>query len=607
MKIKILVAFVITLLLFTAIPVAGILNQDNYIDNQFEGKDIFLTSTSDEDWWSMFRHDSANTGCSSCDAPDTNELCWQQSVSESIEFAAPIVVEEKLYLSTGGYYNINPPEQLTLQRKSINEKPTPISLLQDINSVIEDQDYGSLYCFNSVSGTPLWDLYVGWSQNPAVVDGKIYFTTLDFYSASSTVQCRDAETGQTTIWERPINGWILSSVIVANDKVYIGALDFFGSYTGKLYCLNAQNGNTLWTHTMSFLEFLYYTAPAVADGMVYYVTFSLYGYDGYLYCLDAGTGQQKWSRSIGYSELCSPVVSDGKVYINCFSLYSDYGVLRCFDAITGSPIWSYDFGYDQFSISNPAVYLDSLYIAVVDYSSYSGKILCINKGTGDLIYDYEIYGIPFYSSPAIADDKIYIPVVDIFSYSGKIVCLNINDGSLIWDYMIDSESMSSPAIACGRVYVPDTMGNIYAVGYPNDPPTPPTITGEKNGKVGKPYDYTFVSTDPEDENIYYFIYWGDDSSSGWIGPYKSGEVATVSHTWAKKDKYNNFFARAKDIHGSKSDWSTYEVTMPASYHSFRSIIQNLLENLVQHFPILEKICILYLQLYKYLFNQEVQQ
>ena len=576
------------LFISTVIPVAGTVSENNSNNYQLDNKDNFFPSESEEDWWEMFRHDSGNTAGSSCKGPDVNQLCWQQIISDSPGIAAPIVVEDKLYLSTGGFYDIEPPEGLDLQIKPIYEKPSLISKIAKIKSEINDQYYGSLYCLDAVNGTLLWDFYVGLSEDPAVVDGNLYVILTDIYSYNSVLQCRDAETGQTINWQRTIPAWILSSVIVADGKIYIGGLDFYG-YSGKLYCLNAENGNIIWTYTMPYLE-LMVSSAAVADGLVYFATSSFYYYyyaEGSLYCLDADTGVYQWDQPIlgswywYFFESNSPVVADGQVYFLNVDWYGTNSELCCYDAYTGSPIWTYYLG-NQFSLSNPAFYDDSVYLAVIDYSIYNGKIYRINADTGNVIWDVAVFGIPYFSSPSVADDKLYIPLLNFYSYDAILICLDTNDGNLIWDYTLDYFTLSSPAIADGRVYLPDYWGNIYAIGYPNDPPTIPTINGETDGKAGKSYDYTIVSTDPEEEDIYYFVYWGDDNSSGWIGPYESGEVVTLSHTWEVKDTYN-ITARAKDIHGSKSDWATLEVTMPKSYLYNRWLVW------LERFPLIQRL------------------
>ena len=100
----------------------------------------------------------------------------------------------------------------------------------------------------------------------------------------------------------------------------------------------------------------------------------------------------------------------------------------------------------------------------------------------------------------------------------------------------------------------------------NNPPDTPNINGPASGKAGTEYDYTFVTTDPNGDDVYYYIEWGDDQLEEWIGPYGSGEEATVSHTWIEEGTYN-MRAKAKDVHDAESDWGTLEVTMPVNHQT----------------------------------------
>jgi len=43
----------------------------------------------------------------------------------------------------------------------------------------------------------------------------------------------------------------------------------------------------------------------------------------------------------------------------------------------------------------------------------------------------------------------------------------------------------------------------------NDPPTVPIITGPTSGAVSVSYEFTIVSTDPDGDDVYYYIDWGD--------------------------------------------------------------------------------------------------
>ena len=96
----------------------------------------------------------------------------------------------------------------------------------------------------------------------------------------------------------------------------------------------------------------------------------------------------------------------------------------------------------------------------------------------------------------------------------------------------------------------------------NPPPEKPTINGPTNGTAGQTYNYTFVTTDPYENDVYYYINWGD--CPGWImqvGPYASGQEVTISHTFTNQGTFT-IKAMAKDIYGAESDWGTLSVTMP---------------------------------------------
>jgi len=98
----------------------------------------------------------------------------------------------------------------------------------------------------------------------------------------------------------------------------------------------------------------------------------------------------------------------------------------------------------------------------------------------------------------------------------------------------------------------------------NTCPDAPTIDGPTTGGAGEKMDYNFVTNDPEDDDVYYYIDWDDGLIEDWIGPYESGEEIIVSHTWGGKGTYL-IKAKAKDIFGYESDWSEFEVNLPRNH------------------------------------------
>lgn len=99
------------------------------------------------------------------------------------------------------------------------------------------------------------------------------------------------------------------------------------------------------------------------------------------------------------------------------------------------------------------------------------------------------------------------------------------------------------------------------IGRTNNPPFTPNIAGETNGEAEVEYTYDFCSTDPDGDDIYYCIDWGDDSGEVCIGPYPSATCATAKHTWSEQGTYI-IKAKAKDIYDAESNWGTLSVAMP---------------------------------------------
>ena len=99
----------------------------------------------------------------------------------------------------------------------------------------------------------------------------------------------------------------------------------------------------------------------------------------------------------------------------------------------------------------------------------------------------------------------------------------------------------------------------------NEPPEKPDKpSGETRGKVGGEYTYTTSTTDINDDQLYYNFAWGDDATSGWVGPYESGETAEASHMWNTRGNYE-IKVKAKDEHGLESEWSDpLPISMPLS-------------------------------------------
>jgi hypothetical protein len=115
----------------------------------------------------------------------------------------------------------------------------------------------------------------------------------------------------------------------------------------------------------------------------------------------------------------------------------------------------------------------------------------------------------------------------------------------------------------------------------NDPPNAPEINGPSIGKPDTMYTYSIVSVDPDGDDIYYQIDWGDGQVDPWEGPYESNEIITKSHSWNAKGDYL-IKARARDINEEIGQWGKFEITMPRE----KFIINSFFLRFIDRYPLL---------------------
>jgi hypothetical protein len=188
-----------------------------------------------------------------------------------------------------------------------------------------------------------------------------------------------------------------------------------------------------------------------------------------------------------------------------------------------------------------------------------------NDPNGDIIY-YDVYFEAEDSNPdvKVSDDQLET------TFDPDILYPNTN---YYWKIVAKDEHGAS------------TIGPIWNfTTITNEPPYTPMIIGPSNGKPGVEYGYSFVSNDPEEEKIYYYIDWGDDTPGQWIGPYISGNSIIQNHTWIEKGTYT-IRVKVKDIFDQESNWADFEVTIPRNKVTFYTLFYRL----IGQFTILQKL------------------
>ncbi|MCJ2513718.1 MAG: hypothetical protein LN408_04660 [Candidatus Thermoplasmatota archaeon] len=120
----------------------------------------------------------------------------------------------------------------------------------------------------------------------------------------------------------------------------------------------------------------------------------------------------------------------------------------------------------------------------------------------------------------------------------------------------------------------------------NSPPEEPTITGPISGEFGEEYIYEITAIDPDDNDIYYYIDWGNGTIET-KGPYDSEKTVKVKHTWIERGKYT-IKVRSRDTYDEQSDWVSLEVSMPNKH------LLSYMSNYFNNYPNLLKLISKYL-------------
>jgi len=292
------------------------------------------------------------------------------------------------------------------------------------------------------------------SPVPADVNGdgipEIIITTKN----PAKVYCLNGQDGDI-IWtynppESDLNFTTPSIGDIDND----GKLEMvFGSYYAKVYALNVEDGSPLWIYTISpFPTFYSVTSTPIirdldADGVPDVIVPS---YSGGIHVLRGNNGSLLKTYSTGgwdvmdSSPAYGDVNQDGASDIVVGGFDNNTNIFAVSLTGTGYILWSYSTGGGiRSSPSIGDIDHDGDLDTVV--GSFDGKIYAIG-GTGDLLWTYTTQGEVF-SSPAISDiDNDGILDVVIGSRDKSIYAIKGDDGTLLWSFTTNGEVDSSPVI-----------------------------------------------------------------------------------------------------------------------------------------------------------------
>jgi len=135
----------------------------------------------------------------------------------------------------------------------------------------------------------------------------------------------------------------------------------------------------------------------------------------------------------------------------------------------------------------------------------------------------------------------------------------IEDELIDNSYMLDTHDFNTTyfwKIIAHDKYGAVSEGPIWSyTTRPNTAPNTPIIYGDMLGKADVEHTYSVENLyDAEEDNIFVLFDWGDNTTSGWLGPYTNNDQINISHVF-NDDGYYNVKAKLKDSYGFESNWS----------------------------------------------------
>lgn len=531
--------------------------------------------------WPMYCRDTYHTGRSPYTTVDTWDKIWKIETN-GWAYSSAIDNDGTIYIGSYELNAVYPNGTLKWQHylgDSIRSCP-----VIDENGVIY-VGTKSNFCAIYLNGTIKWKRSSSGVVIPSPIigeDGIIYYAAGGGYPPNGHISA--LYPNGTLKWRYYTNHVMYSSPAIGLDGTI-----YCGSHDNYVYALYPNNGTLRWKYnTGSWVH----GSPTIADDGTVYI-----GSDnGYLYAFYPNNGTVKWKCNIGCIRASPTLDEDGTLYVGVWEkkFYAIYP--------NGTIKWSFNPGAKIWG-SSAALSKDyTLYFGTCDLE-WTGGIEIIALYTDGTVKWRKGLDTVF-SSPAIGSDgTVYIGscgepgrgFLNAFGVGELEADANGPYYGLInkpvqftgysrggysphnyhWDF---GDAHTSEEQNPTHIYknagnytvtltVTDDTGNTssdttYAwIQTSNTPPNKPTIIGPTSGKAGTSYDYIFTGTDTDGSVIWYFIDWGDNTNSGWLGPYDSGEQITESHAWNSQGTYT-IKAKAKDPYSEEGPWGTLTVTMP---------------------------------------------
>lgn len=289
----------------------------------------------------------------------------------------------------------------------------------------------------TLSGREVWkkEVEAGIEGGFAAKGNRLYFGANDYYFYAVNF-----ESG-IDVWKFKTEGEILSKPLLVNDRIY------FTTANNILYCLQAKDGSLVWRYKRNTRD--NFTVRGAASPVLYngkvYVGFS----DGFFTAINESNGSLLWERNLAtnakFKDVDASAMIDGEtIYVSAYD-----SALYAISAKEGRVLWTLDVGG-----SYPVhIYKDRLY-----FSTSDGRLLEVNKATGDIVSQKQAKGI----FQTVSSKDNYLFVADT---AGPLQVYDIEKNKLLGEFH-PGVGISSPlVIKENSIYFLSFGANLFKLEY----------------------------------------------------------------------------------------------------------------------------------------------
>jgi outer membrane protein assembly factor BamB len=314
-----------------------------------------------------------------CLHSDSGKVQWRVDIGEGID-ADPTMINAHtlaIYTNSGTLMFVDPSNGNILWRFETDgqqgdadgwDRYAPSPVLVDEKTLLFAGFDGYLRLMDLESKTILWQVETGsavWGT-PATKDNLAILATQE-----GLVKAFDLNKGQL-LWEQPIHADTPCSPLIYNNAIYIG------SRNADIWALSLQTGEVLWKRYLwtSWVE----SSLVVFDDKLYVGSSDI----GEVYCLNPADGRLDWKTYVHGSPWSTPCVSGNRLYIGVVGAthygFPHKGALMCLEKETGKPVWKLSYpepqnaeGYTTFGVSaSPIIASDRLIVG-----DLSGRLMAL--------------------------------------------------------------------------------------------------------------------------------------------------------------------------------------------------------------------------------------